>query len=282
MRRFLLEHFYRIAASGWVPRGWFADELPPPPATADSAGPLKLEIVSHCWKYSWLLTYQLSSLVLHPPQKLSVTMTVFHSPEDEATKRVLNFFATQPVPGVTWNWWPLPKERLFRRAIGRNEAALATAADWVWFTDCDQVFHRGCLDTLAELLPGEQATLVYPRQVGCSKLLASDDPLFQRISEHPEVVDIDVTRFEPVTHTRAVGALQIVPGYVARAAGYCKNIRYYMEPLTHWHKCYEDRTYRWLLGTQGKPIDVPGLFRVEHAAKGRKRVGRPAEALATQ
>jgi hypothetical protein len=279
MRRYFLEHFFRIAASGWIPRRWYAEPVPEPQPGRPTEVPLQLEIVSHCWQYSLLLTYQLSSLVLHPPTRLNVRMTVFHSAEDEATVRVLRFFEGQAPARVTWNWWPLERPRLFRRAIGRNLAALGTRADWIWFTDCDQVFHRGALDILAAALPGQSGPLVYPRQVGCSALLESDDPLFQALSAQPALVDIDVTRFSPVTHTRAVGALQIVRGDVARALGYCNQIPFYQEPVGHWQKCYEDRTFRWLLGTQGDPIEIPGLFRVEHARKGRRRVLRPASSL---
>jgi len=47
------------------------------------------------------------------------------------------------VPNVTWNWMPFEKESLFRRGIGRNQAALNTNAHWVWFTDCDLMFRKG-------------------------------------------------------------------------------------------------------------------------------------------
>ena len=142
----------RIAAGGWLPARLFAP--PPPPASerATRSGELSLEIVSHCWNYSRFLAYQLSSLVQFPPAKLRVTMTVFYAPEDTATQKLLDFFGGQTVPGVTWNWQPLAKERLFRRGIGRNLAARATTADWIWFTDCDVMFRAGCLDTLAEVL----------------------------------------------------------------------------------------------------------------------------------
>jgi len=279
MRKLLLEQFYRLAASGWLPRKLFKDDLPNVKSTVPE-GVLHVEIVSHCWMYSWLLTYQLSSLVLHPPSRLRVTMTVCHSPEDEQTLRVLRFFEAHHHSSLTWNWQPLPKERLFRRAIGRNQAALATTADWIWFTDCDQVFHRGCLDALAKVLPGCAGPLVFPRQVGCTQLLDVDDPVFQAVSAGPALVDIDPARFTPVTHTRAVGALQILRGDVARATGYCRHISFYQEPLSHWQKTYEDRTFRWLLGTQGEPIDVPGLYRIEHARKGRRSVGRGSSRLA--
>lgn len=282
MRKLFLETFYRLAASGLVPRGWVAD--PPPPLLPQPAndGPLELEIVSHCWRYSWVLTYQLSSLLLHPPDGVRLQMTVFYSPEDEPTSRVLQFFGGQSHPSITWDWRPLRRELLFRRAVGRNQAALATRAHWIWFTDCDQVFHRGCLDSLPSILAGHDGPLVFPREVHCTELLGLDDPLFRAVADGPSLVDIDLRRFSPVTHTRAVGALQIVRGDVAREMGYCKDIRFYQEPLTHWQKTFEDRTFRWLLGTQGEPIHLPGLYRIEHARKGRRSLGRGSSSLSKQ
>jgi hypothetical protein len=271
LRRLILENFYRVAASGWIPRRLVGAFPPPTPEMPRASEPLKLEIVSHCWNYAHLLTYQLSSLVLYPPTRVSIRMTVFHSPEDRQTCEVLEHFAQVNVPGVTWNWRPLEKPRLFRRAIGRNLAALATEADWIWFTDCDQVFHRGCLDALAVALTDHKANLVFPRVVGCTTMLHSDDPIFRAVAGPPAIVDIDLSRFEPVHHSKAVGALQIVRGDVARAIGYCDGIRLYREPLAHWQKTYEDRTFRWLIGSDGEPVDIGGLYRISHVHKGRYR-----------
>jgi hypothetical protein len=53
---------------------------------------MNVEIISHCWRYSRLLTYQLSSLVLYPPQQVRVTATVFLTEEDTPTVDVVNFF----------------------------------------------------------------------------------------------------------------------------------------------------------------------------------------------
>jgi len=94
---------------------------------------MKIEIVTHCYRYATLLRHQLSSLVLGPPPPgVQVTATVCHTPEDEETTRALAWFGRQESPGVTWNWLPLPTAELCRRSIGRNRAALATQADWVW------------------------------------------------------------------------------------------------------------------------------------------------------
>jgi hypothetical protein len=265
--------FLRLAASGWVSPRWFLPNVPDQTKLPARTRELSLEIVSHCWQYSHLLAYQLSSLVLHPPTKLTVRVTVFYSPEDTRTAELLRFFSGLPTPKVTWNWRPLDRWHLFRRAIGRNLAALQTAADWIWFTDCDVVFHEGCLDALADSLQGRRDPLVFPREEKCTALLASTDPLLEAAAHRPALVAIDPTQCHPVVHTRAVGPLQIAHGDVARQIGYCACLRYYQKPAARWQKAYEDRAFRWLLRTHGTPIDVPGVFRIKHLDKGRYRAG---------
>jgi len=232
-------------------------------------GRLKLEIVSHCWNYAHLLAYQLSSLVLAPPKGMSVRMTVCHCSEDKGTGALLDFFAAQAVPGVTWNWMGLRREELMRRAIGRNRAALATDADWLWFTDCDLVFHDGCLSRLGEILQGRADALLFPREERCTRMLAAGDELLRAAAEKPRLVAIDASRFEAEQRSRATGPLQIVHGDLARELGYCAALRCYQSPTERWRKTYEDRAFRWLLQNDGRGIDLPGVYRIKHIAKGR-------------
>jgi len=266
--------FLRIAASGWVPARWFLSRLPSEQERAARSGRLSVEIVSHCWGYSHLLVYQLSSLALHPPTRLGVTMTVFYAREDQATVALLEFFGAMEVPGVRWNWQALDKYSLFRRAIGRNIAARATSCDWVWFTDCDLVFHAGCLDGLADALQGRRDTLVFPREEGWSPLLEPGDPMLEAGKHGPRLLDIDPSRFTPRRRDRATGPLQITHGDVARACGYCEQLAVYQKPVAHFAKAHEDRAFRWLLRTQGEPVDVPGVYRVRHVSKGRYQGSR--------
>lgn len=261
--------FFRFAAGGWIPARWFEPGLPSERGRAARAGHLKLEVVSHCWKYSHFLVYQLSSLVLFPPRKLDVTMTVFYNPEDTRTGQLLAFFESQNVPGVTWNWQPISKQELFRRAIGRNRAALATQADWVWFTDCDLMFRENCLDTLAEALQGRRDALLFPEEEHTTDLLAEDSPILKACTSGPQVLDIDPTSFTTRQISKATGPLQIAHGDVCRATGYCRNISLYHMPMESFAKCHEDRAFRWLLRSQGEPISVPGVYRIRHIAKGR-------------
>jgi hypothetical protein len=276
VRNTLEETFYRIAASIPALSRFFAPALPPSPPEPASGRPLRLEIVSHCWQYSRLLNYQLSSLVLDAPQQVELCMTVFYSPEDSDTRRVLDFFAGQDVPRVTWNPRALERSRLLRRAIGRNLAARETSADWIVFTDCDVLFREGALDALGAELARRQDRLVFPREHRISELLTGDDPMLHAPEGFPVLEDIDPSRFFPEVRDRAVGGLQIVRGDVARAAGYCANIPLYQRPVPAWRKTYEDRTFRWLLGTRGTAIEVPGFYRIRHVSKGRKGAAHAA------
>lgn len=260
--------YLRFAATGAIPARWYLPSLPAPEQRAAKTGDLKIEVVSHCWNYANLLAYQLSSLVLFPPTRANVTMTVFYSEEDQGTVQLLKAFEGREPPSVTWNWRPLPKEYLFRRAIGRNQAALETDADWVWFTDCDLLFRDNCLDVLMEQLQGRRDVLVCPRQERVTALLPSEDPIFDAAGDF-QLTDIDPDRFEISERGRATGPLQIVHGDIARACGYCDSLSYYQKPVEKFAKCYEDRAFRWLLRSEGVLLDVPGVYRIRHISKGR-------------
>ena len=263
--------FYRIAASGYVPAAWFRPVPLPSINKARKTGKLKLEIVVHCWRYAHYLVYQLSSLVNYPTDKFDIVVTVFHADEDVAVSSVLEFFGAMQLPGVRWNWQSLPKQQLFRRSIGRNRAAKASVADWVWFADCDILFHEGCLDALADELQGRDDTLVHPRRGLGTKLLADDDAILERGRGEPAVLDIPLDQFVPYGGDRkkAKGPYQITHGDIARALGYCDNIRIYQQPEERWRKTYEDRVFRWLIGSHGTPLEVPGACQIRHIVKGR-------------
>ena len=257
-------------ATGLMSPQWFLPRVPAPETIVPATGRLSRELVSHCWNYSHLLAYHLSSLVLHPPREIDVTVTVYHAAEDSGTVAMLEYFGARDIPGISWNWRPLPKAELFRRAIGRNRSALATTADWIWYIDCDLIFHEGCLDSLATSLQGRKDALLFPASENITSLLEDANPILQSGGE-PGVVDIDRSLFKPNPIKRAVGAYQITHGDIARACGYCRNIRVYQTPTEHWQKTYEDRTYRWLLRTQGERIEIPAIYRIRHISKGRYR-----------
>jgi Glycosyl transferase family 2 len=272
---------YRAAASGALPVSWFRDVDPATVVKAKQTGRLKLEIVSHCWRYGHFLTYQLSSLVNHRTDKFEITMTVFHAPDDEIVTRVLDYFGRMEVPGISWNWRPLPKEKLFRRSIGRNLAAKSSRADWVWFTDADILFHERCLDTLADLLQGRDDSLVHPRIGLGTALLPEDDPILEKGRQGPNLLEIPLGAFSPYGGPRpkAKGPHQITHGDIARACGYCDSIPYYQTPAERWMKTYEDRAFRWLIGTHGTPLPIPNVCQIRHIVKGRYAKDSPVTRL---
>ncbi len=259
----------RAMAKGLWPARWVEPDLPEREQRTARSGHLSLEVVSHCWNYAHLLVYQLSSLVLNPPRELSLTMTVVYCTEDAETRRLLDFFASQQVDNVTWNWLALPRQELFRRGIGRNRVALQTCADWVWFTDCDVLFQTGCLDALATQLQGRQDALVFPAVEHCTELLPHDHALMQRGHLAPAVIELGDVALVEIKRTRATGPLQITHGDVCRAIGYCRNMPLYQQPSEIWCKAHEDVAFRWLMRTQGTALPVPGVVRIRHLAKGR-------------
>jgi hypothetical protein len=264
----LLSFLYRIAASGYLPASLFRSAIPKQGQRQQKKGYLDLEIVSHCWNYSSMLAYQLSSFIKYPPTKLSLTVTVVYSKEDNKTTRLLEFIGSHQIENITWNWLALDKKQVFRRGIGRNLVAKNTQADWIWFTDCDIVFHEGCLDSLASSLQNRTDSLVFPKTEYTTPMLPKTDKLFTESSLN-YLSEIDINTFQAHTRDRAKGAYQIVHGDVARAIGYCDGVSIYQTPSDHWCKCYEDRAFRWLVGSKGVPIDVKGLYQIRHVHKGR-------------
>jgi len=254
-----------------LPARWFGPPAPRPEALSASRDPLQLEIVSHCWQYAHLLRYQLSSLVHYPPTQLNLTYTLYHSPDDSATCALLAEFADMDVPNVTWQWRSLPTKKIMRRAIGRNDAALRSTADWIWFADCDLMFRENCLDSLAAVAPTVNTGMIFPQSEQITALLPADHELIRSFDEPnpPTLVDVDPLLFHQSAIDKAKGAFQIVHGDVARASGYCKELSIYQAPTDRWRKTYEDTVFRQLIGYQGVPADIQGLYRIRHIAKGR-------------
>jgi hypothetical protein len=263
---------YRLIIGRILPGSWFREKIPTISQRKAVNGPFNLEIVSHCWGYSSMLNYQLSSFVNYAPTKLHLTVTVFYAGEDKKTQAVVNFFNEMEINNITWNFQVMSKDKLFRRGIGRNMAALSTTADWIWFTDCDIIFHENCLDSLADELQGEQGLLFFPEEEKITSMLADDDPMLRKDAK-PQLIDIETNNFSlyerSKSREKARGPFQIVHADVARAIGYCKKLNMFQTESKRWRKTYEDSAFRWLLGTSGEPKKIDGVFHIHHVTKGR-------------
>lgn len=261
------EFLLRFAASGLVPGKWFIKKQPQKHKLAVCSGSLNLEIVSHCWQYSQFLSHQLASIVRFPPTSCHLTYTLFYSMEDKETVTLVKEYEAKKLQQVKWNFVAIETPRLLRRAIGRNQAAKRTDADWIWFTDCDVLFLDSCLESLNQELQNRNDILVFPQEVKATCLLASDHEVLQQSADSAQ--SIESTEFKLRSYKKATGPIQIVHGDVARESGYCDSLKVYQQPKERWVKTYEDRAFRWLLGTHGTPIQLDNLFLIRHADKGR-------------
>lgn len=237
----------------------------------------RIELVIHCWQFSRALQYLLESLFRHPPQtETHVMATVCYSDEDDRTRTLLFQADTRmnrTPEGLYIQPWPMLLGELLNRSIGRNERALGTDADLVWFMDCDYWLGEGCLDSLADVAvdprESDYSPLYYPQTVLISKDHATGDAYTDRIAWGGPV-EIDPTDFIPKREKKAIGGIQIVPGDVARVVGYAAAHPRYLKPVTNgkWQTTHGDVVLRKVLGTNGKPIDMPNCYRIRQSVEG--------------
>ena len=231
-----------------------------------------VEIVTHCYRYSRLLCYQLSSLLLNPPA-VPTQVTVFTSLCDENTLQAVDYFSNL---GLNVRAWPLKRVELFRRSIGRNLAARATEASVVWFADCDYWFGNGSIDSLTQC---DEDFLYMPQQVWVNKTHSDGDRMIERLAlGRARLVDIRHEDFMDRRVRRAIGGIQIVTGDTARTHGYLETWRKgrYMRlsPDNGFQRCAMDSQYRKMLLQQGiapRSIEIPNVYRLRHSTDGRKQ-----------
>ncbi len=229
---------------------------------------MSIEIVSHCWRYTRLLTYQLSSLFSNPPVTVEVLMTVFLTESDEPTVRVMDFFEQHATPqNIRVRRWTLPQKELMQRAIGRNLAAKATVADWVWLADCDYYFGEGALDAIPDAFASKRTELLYPKRI-----YGTDHPTGDRLIEdasgEPRLLTINPDDFTPLKYSRAIGGVQIVRGDTLRTKGYCSGSKLLKRRPGKWRDTVGDVHFRRTLNSRGVKAPIPNVFRIRHSQRG--------------
>lgn len=238
--------------------------------SAKSSNLKTVRLVTHCYAghydhYAKALWYQLCSIA----DCENVTVTVWYcdvivgglleeARETFGDDKIIELYA--------------PPERLFRRAIGRNKSALMASTDFVWFTDCDYTFTPETFDALRRINPTEP---VFPLHTYISRSHAAGQEDLDRVDLMDlERVTIDRSRFIGKRYDRAIGGVQIVPRSVCNDHGYLAGSRWVktIDPSTGFRSCICDRVYRLSLKRNGhpfQPIELPGVYRLRHAAKGR-------------
>lgn len=263
------EFLLRFAVSSPLPASWLYD-VPKSSEIDNTNGELKhIEIVSHCWNYSHLFVYQLRSLIENAPKDYKVTFTGFYCHEDTATAELVAEYTDKQVANIEWNFIALDKGDLLRRGIGRNIAAKNTRADWIWFTDCDLLFGENTFSSLHQVLSNESGILAFPETVARTSLLSNDHEVLSNAGETKVDEQLQEDDFTLHTFSKATGPVQIARGDIAREYGYCDQINCYQQPKDRWVKTYEDRAFRWLLGTPGNPVSIDDVAIIRHVEKGR-------------
>lgn len=231
---------------------------------------MDIQLVVHCWRYGKALAYQMSSLILDPP-KCSVEYTVYCNEEDESTMRTLMALHGELPPSVCLIIRHLPKPKLFRRAIGRNEACLGSLAKHlVLLTDVDYCWSGTALDEL--LANYEGRPLCYPHHYMKQKDHELGDACLA-LQEEPKILALNPDEFESCRIGKAIGGIQVVSADLAREHGYLNGTRW-MQPYTgdHFACCRCDRAARVMwdgLGYKFEDIDGAMPWRIRHSVKGR-------------
>jgi hypothetical protein len=226
-----------------------------------------VEIIVHCYAvaipdFAKMLTAQLSSILQMPP-KCGVCVSVCTSAKDELTQHVVQQFSEAfHDAGDSVSAWLFDETRLFRRAIARNQCALATKADVVWFADADYLCGEGALDAMAKI--DFQSTLAFPRHVFIHRSHAMGDRELARIIPG-EMFLPDLSIYEQRTEKFAIGGLQIVSGFTARTAGYLDRTKW-VEPVKadRFLDTKEDKAFRAKCGSSAA-VDIPNLYRMRHS-----------------
>ena len=229
-----------------------------------------IEIVSHCYsvrmpEYAHYLNYQLSSLILDCPKYCDVISCVCVDENDSYTIEYVQWFMKHT--SLSIRLILLSSEQMSWRAIGRNQAAITTDADIVWFTDCDYFFRDGVLDKLAEYPWPFSGCIIFPRTVRVGSAISE--------IKHPCIKDIDLDNYKSKEYFRPTGGVQITQGETIREYGYLKDYIKYQNPKGNpFDKCCDDdvrfrAVIQKLTEKEAVRIELPGVYRIMHRRNGR-------------
>lgn len=233
-----------------------------------------IEIVSHCWGgdlpiYPHLLRAQGLSLLHHSLHRCEVTWTICFHESDYSVVGVIDELADVLTSrNVMLRQIVLSKGSLFERAIGRNEAAITSREDCVWFCDCDYLFSGNCLDSAIEATALYPDTIVYPSTV----LVTSHDDgdlIISQMQDKQALTSGDLSRFFLRPETKAIGGIQIVSGDLARSRGYLNKTKW-MRPRQDTSRgkfsTASDVRFRSCIGKTGGML-IPGVHRIRHSRR---------------
>jgi hypothetical protein len=231
-----------------------------------------VEVVSHCYaknlpQFAVFLRVQLSAATLLHDQNFK--LTVCYTPDDENTAKVLRDFSS-----TKWlRCHKMEPNQLFRRSIGRNEVALKTEADLIWFTDVDYFWDRSCLPQLTgmweSMTKTSRPTIMWPANVMMTETKEKGDEFYKRnLTGTGKFLIPDMNSFVLKNFNRAIGGIQIVSGDYARKNGYLKNNPKWQRPNNKPFSDFrEDVAFRKEAQRSGKmSLPLKGVYRLRHTS----------------
>ena len=164
---------------------------------------------------------------------------------------------------------------MFRRVIGRNQVALTTDSDLVFFTDVDHCFGWGCLDELEVIWndlkrAGPLPVMVWPHEVLVQASFDDADCFWNQSLEMKGVLHIPPYHsFVATRYYRAIGGVQIVNGDFARKYGYLNGHAKWQSPISPdkpFPSFRDDVKFRRFCEASGCCFSIPlkNLYRLRH------------------
>lgn len=238
---------------------------------------MKIEIVSHCYSgpavpiYHHLLKLQMQSLLKSYKPWTEIIYTLFAAHGDINTR--FAFRMMQPIleeAGIECRCIVLDPELIFRRAIGRNQAAKATKASVVWFTDVDYLFPGRALQQAMDASLIAHSEVIWPETVYIHEQHAYGDSLIRQVEETGDV-EVNYAKFVPRREHKAIGGIQIVNGNYCRKHGYLDGTDW-VKPVSSdrgFLRCQCDTAFRRSLPQPPTKVRIDDVYRIRHSKAGR-------------
>lgn len=233
---------------------------------------MSVRIVTHCYglelpQYSYFLDAQLWSLREFAPIGTCITICLWL--EDFLTQSIIKRHEGIDSEKLEIRLLMTShKGDLFNRAILRNVAAKRSTEDVVWFTDVDHIFGEGCLQALEEQMKNTEGVLHYPESLLIHKDHETGDKYWKRLKDDSYFY-LNQNDFQPMQYHKAIGGVQIVPGWFARKYGYLDHSDKLLKP-TDGTKPFptfrDDVKYRKFCSYHGPTVklQLPNLYRLRH------------------
>lgn len=236
---------------------------------------MKISLVTHCYAmqkhlYAALLRAQLSSIALNKP-KSEVIVHVVISKEDMITRHIAESF----LHTLDLKIHALENKWLWRRAVGRNYVAKQDHdSDLIWFTDCDYLFTRDCLDViLQEWELHEKPDMIWPKSC-LAHMDKSPVDRWCEVSAYTGGVGLPPVSVEELGEHRfgrPIGGLHCVSGMYAREFGYLHGTKWMKPVQTPFPDFRDDVAFRKQVQANGRVVAIKalsGLIRLRHTETG--------------